>query len=413
MTDNKGINSGPSVTKSGSSQSINLDSLLKTNDQVSDNETMDTNIDELLGTQSQTEDSAKGTDDNRTSPSIQKAKKPRRGRDTGNNRQRTLSQSLISFKKPISPPIDGDFQNSLADITFKFDNLKCKYDTKLQSLENTTQKLTEENKQLRDQVRKLEMSKDELSGKLAQFGNKISETEQNASYAVYKASVAINKVDELEQHGRLNTIRVYGVQDNNKSETTSETANEVISLLENQLDLSIEREDIDIAHRLGVFDKDPAKKRAIICKFVRRTDKQDVIKRRKVLRGKGIVIVEDLTQDNKELLDKVYNKDNITQAWSSNGKIFGKKEDGQVIRFEQEIKNYIKNFEQQLYNNRVGNQHSTDSSENEYNMQAGMNNNINNYDGYRQVNRHQGHGRGRGQDSRRSFNPHRGYYKHY
>lgn len=325
------------ITKSASSQS--LDSLLNSNF-INDMDTNTDDIDDL------SQDVAKESQSGDKSPK-HKPKKPRTG--TGSKSNKDPSQTTISFRKPS--PVTNDTQMiSTTELNKRLESLQTKYDTKFKSMETLIKQLSDENKNLKSEITRLGTDNVKVTEKLTNFDLKLEKTNQESFYANYKANVAVDKIDELEQHGRSNTIRVYGVKDTNQNETTAQTATEVINLLENELDMTIERGDIDIAHRLGIFDINPDKNRSIICKFVRRTVKHEVIKRRRMLVGKAQVIVEDLTQENRELLTKTFEKDNISQAWSSNGKIFGKnKETGQILRFEKEIKSCIKNFEKKLY----------------------------------------------------------------
>ena len=129
-------------------------------------------------------------------------------------------------------------------------------------------------------------------------------------------------------------------------------------------------------------------------------DTFEVLNRRKALRGKGYVIIEDLTQENRDLLDTVFKKESIKQAWSSNGKIFGKKHDGELIKFEKQIKTY--NFEHKLYNNMTGNDQDAKSDTIcRNNGNKGIRDNNNTYDdmnsyfntgGYTPVNINRGRG---------------------
>ena len=128
-----------------------------------------------------------------------------------------------------------------------------------------------------------------------------------------------NRINDLEQYSRRNSIRIYGINDSNPSETPFETAVIVAEKLSAKLKLSIEVRDIDIAHRMGRFLKEG--NRPIICKFVSRFKKVEVIKSRRLLKGTPIVIKEDLTLRNMQRLQEVQDVENVTKAWSDDGKI--------------------------------------------------------------------------------------------
>ena len=128
-----------------------------------------------------------------------------------------------------------------------------------------------------------------------------------------------NRINDLEQYSRRNSIRIYGVDDRNPTETPYQTALKVADTLSSKLGLNIDFLDIDIAHRMGKFMKDG--NRPIICKFVTRFKKYEVIKSRRLLKGTSVVIKEDLTQRNIQRIQEALEVENVTKAWSDDGKI--------------------------------------------------------------------------------------------
>ncbi|KAH3771591.1 hypothetical protein DPMN_172916 [Dreissena polymorpha] len=100
------------------------------------------------------------------------------------------------------------------------------------------------------------------------------------------------KLNELEQFGRRNNIRIAGLAEasnnnnnkNNKmtSETAEETSKAIIKFLNEKIEgLNLCINDIDIAHRLGKRDTN-SKPRAAIVKFVSRYKRDQVMKKLKV-----------------------------------------------------------------------------------------------------------------------------------
>lgn len=70
---------------------------------------------------------------------------------------------------------------------------------------------------------------------------------------------------------------------------------------------------------MGRFNKDS--NRPVICKFVSRFTKHEVIKARRVLKNTAVVIREDLTLQNAKLLERTNACDSVRAAWSDEGKI--------------------------------------------------------------------------------------------
>ena len=109
------------------------------------------------------------------------------------------------------------------------------------------------------------------------------------------------------------------------------------SLLSSKLGLRVEKEDIDIAHRIGKHHR--GKIRPVIVRFIRRQTKSDVMRNAKLLKGSGIFLNEDLTKLNAEVLASVRVKDpeTVERAWSFDGKLYARfrgKERSEIIDYE-------------------------------------------------------------------------------
>ena len=127
------------------------------------------------------------------------------------------------------------------------------------------QRAEEEIQLLTTKINSLEEYNTSLKVCLDKIESKQDLTEKYAKLADYKVNIISEKCEDLEHHGRANSIRIYGAEDTNGQETVSEIAEVVLGILESYLDIELTRGDIDISHRLGVFD--PSSKRGIICKL--------------------------------------------------------------------------------------------------------------------------------------------------
>lgn len=134
---------------------------------------------------------------------------------------------------------------------------------------------------------------------------------------------------DLEQYSRRNCLQFFGVREEN-----NESTDDLICRIANdQLGLSITKDDIDRSHRMGNLNKEPIAKdgrpapkrpRPIVVKFVSYRTRHSVISRRRVLKGSSIVIQEQLTKANLYLLNIVKKKKNVETAWSSDGRVIAK-----------------------------------------------------------------------------------------
>lgn len=134
------------------------------------------------------------------------------------------------------------------------------------------------------------------------------------------------QVNDIEQHSRLQNIRIHGlVVPEGLASTTA-----VTDFVKASLKLSDVSEcDIDISHPLPSRDKHPAgqgtvslRPPSIIVRFARRQVRDRVLRQRKLLKGTKVVITEDLTVLNSQLLNRLHKSDRINSAWTWQGKVY-------------------------------------------------------------------------------------------
>ena len=131
-------------------------------------------------------------------------------------------------------------------------------------------------------------------------------------------------LNEHEQYSRRNNLRITGLQGDEEFQSSIALTEQVSSLLSSKLGLRVEKEDIDIAHRIGKHHRE--KIRPVIVRFIRRQTKSDVMRNAKLLKGSGIFLNEDLTKLNAEVLASVRVKDpeTVERAWSFDGKLYAR-----------------------------------------------------------------------------------------
>lgn len=127
------------------------------------------------------------------------------------------------------------------------------------------------------------------------------------------------ELNDIEQYSRRNNLRIYGIDDRNFRETPEETAQKLVSLFHDKLDLDLSVKDIDIAHRMGRFSQ--TANRPIVCRMVQRVNALKVMRARRKCKGTRVIIREDLTRRNAKLLEKVTALECVKTAWSDNGKV--------------------------------------------------------------------------------------------
>lgn len=138
------------------------------------------------------------------------------------------------------------------------------------------------------------------------------------------------KLDELEQHGRLNSLRIFNMP-SDKVEDDCDKA--VCDMLQKHLKVKVDPMDIDISHPLGEAKDNKVN---VIVKFVQRSKRHEIFRKKKLLSTKksGLVpnptkisIGEDLTRVRQSMmkrLNTLYKDGKINSSWTQNGSVFVK-----------------------------------------------------------------------------------------
>jgi len=153
--------------------------------------------------------------------------------------------------------------------------------------------------------------------------------------------------DELEQYSRRDNLLITGIpasmaeraaagqgtQPNLNAESSDVTTTKVISFCEDVLHVSIDANDISIAHRCKM--RRGSKVPPVLVRFTRRSKRDEVFRAKSALKAyneqrpmdERAYINEDLTENNNKLLGiarKAVKDHKLESAWSFNCRIFVK-----------------------------------------------------------------------------------------
>ena len=126
------------------------------------------------------------------------------------------------------------------------------------------------------------------------------------------------QVDKLEQYTRRENIKLYGIPEEEKEDTS-----ELVLNVAKEIGVQLQREDISVSHRVPA-PKKAGKPRPIIAKLVRREKKVEVMRAKKLLKEKKdveIYITEDLTKFRVKLVRELRLDDAIKKVWTVDGKV--------------------------------------------------------------------------------------------
>ena len=210
------------------------------------------------------------------------------------------------------------------------DDLHVYFDNKFQEYSESQDNLKAEICELKNRVSTLENKVDSLTNQLRQQSNLIDCQEKRTNEVMRWAY-------NNEQYSRRENIKIHGLQVKDDEDCRLK----VINLLKKDLGIKIKNEDISVAHPVprkiqkNNVDGEPLPN-PIIVKFspLARERRDETIKKRRQLKGSGVVIFEDLTDLNAKLINWLTKNDDLKNVWSVNGKVFGLAKTGKKIRFE-------------------------------------------------------------------------------
>ena len=162
---------------------------------------------------------------------------------------------------------------------------------------------------------------DEQKNELNGMKEALLKLQQMIDSTMKRLSAVERRQDDLEQYSRSNCLVIHGCENVPKSKPGKylEIENFVCNTLNEhlQLDSPLQANDLDIAHPL------PSKKGTpVIVKFIRRTQKNEVYRKKRLLKGTKMIITESLTKRRLQLLEKARLEFKQCPVWSWKGEIF-------------------------------------------------------------------------------------------
>lgn len=128
-----------------------------------------------------------------------------------------------------------------------------------------------------------------------------------------------------EQYSRKNNLRILGIEE----EEEENLEGKFIQFVQENLQEEIRSDEIEIIHRIGGRKKSDEvqdsrrdrKPRPVIVKLQSNKTKMKILVKRRLLKGKGFVIFEDMADDIAKRLKDLNKKKSVESSWFSNGKI--------------------------------------------------------------------------------------------
>ena len=156
---------------------------------------------------------------------------------------------------------------------------------------------------------------------LKHMQNNFNKIQQMVDSAIKRISAVEKRVDDLEQYGQSNCLIIHGCENvpDSKPGKTLKTEKYVCDIINSNLKLEspLQVQDLDITHPL------PSKKGTqFIIKFLRKTQRNEVYCKKRLLKGTKMIITESLTKRRLQLLEKARTAFNNCPVWSWKGEVF-------------------------------------------------------------------------------------------
>lgn len=164
----------------------------------------------------------------------------------------------------------------------------------------------------------------ELQSKIDKLAKEVQESRNELETLRDFKQQAKRDTNNLEQYTRRNSLRIFGIP-----VTKNENTNEIVKeLAATKLHIDLCPGDIDRSHRVGKAENNT---RAIIVKFTRHDVKTNFLRARRALKGSRVVIREDLTKTNQDLLKAALASESVSTAWSWDARIYAKLKDTNTV----------------------------------------------------------------------------------
>ena len=177
---------------------------------------------------------------------------------------------------------------------------------------------------------KLETLTDNYETRLRELESKSLELELENKSLKTRLDTAESAIDELEQYGRRNALRVS----NNWPEAAQEdTDTLIVQMARDHLNIDLQPSDISRSHRVG--PPTPDKPRPVLVKFSTYRARERIYRARSKLKNShsGIYLNEDLTRKRGQLAyvaRRLKREQQITDTWTYDCRVFVKNNAGAV-----------------------------------------------------------------------------------
>jgi predicted RNase H-like nuclease (RuvC/YqgF family) len=237
-----------------------------------------------------------------------------------------ISKDLAELKCEIKKTVKEEkLETLVTDIVKKIlqqninerdESLKAEFEKKTQELEREFQQKTDK---MCDNIQKLESRAETLTEKLAENNKEIRELKQKLENTEKVSREALRLSNKNEQYSRKFNFKITGLKEQ-KLENTDKLTKDFIK---DKTGVHLDDHEVVAIHRIPGA---PGKPRPILVKVVSLQMKTKIMRKRSVIKnlGSGQKLVDDVTKANAELIADLTEHSGIEAAWYFNGSVFAK-----------------------------------------------------------------------------------------
>ena len=242
------------------------------------------------------------------------------------------------FERPVTKrvnmasgePSGESVQAALRELFEKMGTLATKEDIQQmkENVKSFTGEVLEKLDKMEAQMLELEAKNVAVSKEVKVIKAKNNRLEHNINDHDIRVQQLERDMNELEQYSRRSHLRIYRIPEPAKGQK-EDVMKKVCGIFTDLVGVKIMPEDIEVAHRAGrVGDR----ARPVLVRFFDRKKRDTILQNRRKLKGKNIVVDEDLTFRNYKLLKAAQNHSATLSVWSSNGRVIAKLKTGQTMK---------------------------------------------------------------------------------
>ena len=171
----------------------------------------------------------------------------------------TIDQTLEEMNQKLSKMLTKDdkkiFKEIIKDTFLELkEQLLGTIMKRLDVIENDLHEKEVENKNLKEEIKKMKKT---INKNDEEFEREINKKNKDLQKTLKDAKTENDKyeerLNELEQYGRRNNMRITNLGYDKPYSTSEETAWQVVNFLNERMDLALSVHEIDIAHRIGRY----------------------------------------------------------------------------------------------------------------------------------------------------------------